>query len=41
MLITKKSYVTKENNLGPEKKIRYTWGFKGPIFILESTAGVH
>ena len=28
------SYVSKENNLGPDDKIRYKWGFKGPVFIL-------
>ena len=27
------TYVSKENNLGPDDKIRYTWGLKGPIFI--------
>ena len=27
-------YVSKENNLGPDDKIRYIWGLKGPIFIL-------
>ena len=26
-------YVSKENNLGPDDKIRYIWGFKGPIFV--------
>ena len=29
-------YVSKENNLGPDDKIRYIWGLKGPIFILRS-----
>ena len=28
------TYVSKENNLGPDDKIRYIWGLKGPIFIL-------
>ena len=28
------TYVSKENNLGPEDKIRYIWGLKGPSFIL-------
>ena len=23
-----------KNNLGPDDKIRYIWGLKGPIFIL-------
>ena len=27
-------YVSKENNLGPNDKIRYTEGLKGPSFIL-------
>ena len=27
-------YVSKENNLGPDDKIRYIGGLKGPIFIL-------
>ena len=35
------TYVSKENNLGPDDKIRYIWGLKGPIFILESAAGLH
>ena len=26
------TYVSKENNLGPDDKIRYIWGLKGPIF---------
>ena len=26
--------VSKENNLGPDDKIRYILGLKGPIFIL-------
>ena len=26
--------VSKENNLGPDDKIRHIWGLKGPIFIL-------
>ena len=28
------TYVSKENNLGPDDKIRYIWGLKGPVFIL-------
>ena len=28
------TYVLKENDLGPDAKIRYIWGLKGPIFIL-------
>ena len=28
------TYVSKENNLGPDEKIRYVSGPKGPIFIL-------
>ena len=28
------TYVSKENNLGTDDKIRYIWGLKGPIFIL-------
>ena len=28
------TYVSKENNLGPDDKIRYIWGLKGLIFIL-------
>ena len=35
------TYVSKENNLGPDDKIRYILGLKGPIFILQSTAGQH
>ena len=27
------TYVSKENNLGPDDKIRYSWGLKGPIFM--------
>ena len=27
-------YDSKENNLGPDEKIRYIWGLKGQIFIL-------
>ena len=27
-------YVSKENNLGPDDKIRYIWGLKGPILYL-------
>ena len=30
------TYVSKENNLGPDDKIRYIWGFKGTIFIIPS-----
>ena len=26
--------VSKENNLGPDDKIRYIWGLKDPSFIL-------
>ena len=28
------TYVSKENNLGPDDKIRYIWGLKGLIVIL-------
>ena len=28
------TYVSKENDLGPDDKIRYMRGLKGPIFIL-------
>ena len=28
------TYVSKGNNLGPDDKIMYIWGLKGPIFIL-------
>ena len=28
------TYVSKENNLGPDDKIRYIWGLKAPIFNL-------
>ena len=35
------TYVSKENNLRPDDKIRYIWGLKGPIFILYSAAGPH
>ena len=28
------TYVSEENNLKPDDKIRYVWGLKGPIFIL-------
>ena len=28
------TYVSKENDLGPDAKLRYIWGLKGPIFIL-------
>ena len=35
------TYVSKENNLGLDDKIRYIWGLKGPIFILLSAAGQH
>ena len=27
------TYVSKENNLGPDDKMRYFWGLKGPNFI--------
>ena len=27
------TYVSKENNFGPDDKIRYIWGLKGLIFI--------
>ena len=27
------TYVSKENNLGPEDKIRYIWGLNAPSFI--------
>ena len=27
------TYVSKENNLGPDDKIKYIWGLNGPIFI--------
>ena len=30
------TYVSKENNLGPGDKIRYSWGIKGPIFICKA-----
>ena len=30
------TYVSKENNLGPDDKIRYIWGLKGPIFICKA-----
>ena len=29
------TYVSKENNLGPDDKIRYIWGLKDLIFILK------
>ena len=35
------TYVSKENDLEPDAKIRYIWGLKGPIFILLSAAGPH
>ena len=28
--------VSKENNLGPDDKIRYIWDLKGPIFICKA-----
>ena len=28
------SYVSEENNLGPDDKIRNIWGRQGPILIL-------
>ena len=30
------TYVSNENNLGPDDKIRYIWGLKGPIFICKA-----
>ena len=30
------TYVSKENNLGPDDKIRYIWSLKGPIFICKA-----
>ena len=30
------TYVSKENNLGPDDIIRYIWGLKGPIFICKA-----
>ena len=27
------TYVSKENNLGPDDKIRCIWGLKGAIFV--------
>ena len=27
------TYVSKENNLGPDAKITYIWGLKGPFFL--------
>ena len=35
------TYVSKENNLGPDDKIRHIWGLEGPIFISKSAAGLH
>ena len=35
------TYVSKENSLGPDDKIKYIWALKGPIFILKSAAGPH
>ena len=35
------TYVSKEHNLGPGDTIKYIWGIKGPIFILQSAAGPH
>ena len=29
------TYVSKENNLGPDDKIRYIWGLKGPILMFQ------
>ena len=34
------TYVSKENNFGPDDKIKYIWGLNGPIFIL-CAAGPH
>ena len=28
--------VSKENNLGPDNKIRYIWGLKGPILFCKA-----
>ena len=28
------TYVSKENNLGPDDKIMFIWALKGPMFIL-------
>ena len=30
------TYVSKENNLGPDDKIRYIWGLKGPILFCKA-----
>ena len=30
------TYVTKENNLGPDDKIRYIWGLIGPILFCKA-----
>ena len=30
------TYVSKENNLGPDYKIRYIWSLKGPIFFCKA-----
>ena len=35
------TYVSRENNIGPDYKISYIWGLKGPIFILQTAAGPH
>ena len=36
-----KYVVSKENNLGPGKKIKCISGLKGPIFILQSASNLH
>ena len=35
------TYVSKENDLGPDEKISYIWGLKGPNFILLCADGRH
>ena len=30
------TYVSKENNLGPDDKIKYIWGLKGPILFFKA-----
>ena len=35
------TYISKENNVRPDDKIRYIWGLKGQSFILYSAAGPH
>ena len=34
------TYVSKENNLGPDDKIRYIWGAAGPHLVPISTSSV-